>query len=78
MGYDDLNGLQYEWNEIGDTKLGHVNLGEFWGKVNKQPKHPITQKLVESGLIQYVGFLVIVYYIELILGCINRYNPNIR
>ena len=49
--YDHLNGIDNEWREIGDTKLSRYDLGDLHIRINNKLIQPITQKLIESGLI---------------------------
>ena len=43
-----------------------------------EPIHPITEKLWGSGLVEAARFLVVVQALELIIECINHYNPNTK
>lgn len=76
--YNHLNGLECALSEVGNTKLGHVNLGELWNRVRQTNRHPIIQKLVESALLEVVAFPSVVHSVDLIMECISRYNLDTR
>lgn len=76
--YERLIGLENELKEVSDTSLRFFDLGDLHRRLNSILIHPITQKLKESGLVQAVGFLMVVQALELVRECIEKYNPQTK
>ena len=58
--YDKRIGLESELKDLTDTSFKFYDLGDLHKRLSSQPIHPITQKLKESGLVEVVGFLMVV------------------
>lgn len=78
VGYDKLIGLESDLKELTDTSFKFYDLGDLHKRLNSQPIHPITQKLKESGLVEVVGFLMVVHAPELVRECIKRYDLEMK
>lgn len=61
-----------------DTSLRFYDILDFQRRLNTEPIHPITEKLCGSGLVEAAGFPVAVQAPELIVECINHYNPDTK
>jgi hypothetical protein len=51
---------------------------DFQGRLRTEPIHPITEKLHGSGLVEATGFPIAVQALELMIECINHYNPDTK
>ena len=74
-GFDGLGGIKSACLTITDTSLYFYDMQDFQRRLRAEPIHPITEKLRGSGLVEAAGFPVGVQAPELILECINHYNP---
>ena len=77
-GFDGLGGIKSTWQNITDTSLHFFDMQDFQRRLRTKPIHPITEKLQGSGLVEATGFPVAVQAPELILECINHYNPDTK
>ena len=77
-GFDGLGGIKSSWSTITDTSLRFYDMQDFQKRLRTDPIHPITEKLLGSGLVEAVGFPVAMQAPELILECINHYNPDTK
>ena len=77
-GFDGLGGIKSSWLTVTDTSLHFYDMQDFQRILRAEPVHPITEKLRGSGLVEAVGFSVIVQAPKLILECINHYNPDTK
>ena len=77
-GFDSMGGIKSAWSTIMDTSLRFYDMQDFQGRLRTEPIHPITERLKGSGLVEAVGLPVAVQAPELILECINHYNPDTK
>ena len=77
-GFDGLGGIKSTWSIITDTSLRFYDMQDFQRRLKIEPIHPITEKLKGSRLVEAVGFHVAVQATELILECIEHYNPDTK
>ena len=77
-GFDGLGGIKSAWSTISDTSLHFYDMQDFQRRLRTDPIHPITEKLRGSGLVEAAGFPVVVQALDLILQCINHYNPDTK
>lgn len=76
QGYEYVLDLTKKMLEIGDTKLGHIILDEFWERINKLNPPPITQRIIENKLLEATAFLVVVQCPKLAIECIKHYDSQ--
>ena len=77
-GFDGLGGIKSAWSTITDTSLRFYDMQDFQRRLRAEPVHPIMKKLWGSRLVEAAGFPVAVQALELILECINHYNPDTK
>ena len=77
-GFDGLGGIKSTWQNISDTSLRFFDMQDFQRRLRIEPVHPITEKLCRSGLVEAARFPVAVQAPELIVECINHYNPDTK
>ena len=77
-GFDSMGGIKSAWSTITDTSLRFYDMQDFQRRLKTEPIHPITERLRGSGLVEAAGFPVAVQAPELILECINNYNPDTK
>ena len=77
-GFDGLSGIKSAWSTIMDTSLCFYDMQDFQRRLRTEPVHPITERLKGSGLVEAAGFPVAVQAPELIIECINHYNPDTK
>ena len=77
-GFDGLGGIKSAWSTITNTSLCFYDMQDFQRRLREEPIHPITEKLRGSGLVEVAGFLIAVQAPELILECVNHYNPDTK
>ena len=77
-GFDGLGGIKSAWSTITDTLLRFYDMQDFQRRLRAEPVHPIMEKLQGSRLVEATGFPVVVQAPELILECINHYNPDTK
>ena len=58
--------------KISNTKLGHMEVVDFWKMMRKEDKSPLTQRTLESGLAHAGRHPLVVQYAELVLECIEE------
>ena len=73
-----LGGVKSTWQNISNTSLHFFDMLDFQRRLRAEPIHPITEKLHGSGLVKASGFPITVQAPELIVECINHYNPNTK
>ena len=78
VGFDGLGGINSAWSTITDTSLCFYDMQDFQSRLRAEYVHPIMEKLRQSGLVEVVGFPIAVQASELILECINHYNPDTK
>lgn len=52
----NVSDLTYEGPKIGDTHLGPISLDEIRSKFNKPNPPPITERIINSGLVEAAAF----------------------
>ena len=77
-GFDGLGGIKSAWSTITDTSLHFYDMQDFQRRLRTEPVHPIIERLKGSGLVEAARFPVAVQAPELILECINHYNPDTK
>ena len=77
-GFDGLGGIKSTWSTITDTSLRFYDMQDFQRRLRTEPVHPIIERLKGSGLVEAAKFPVAVQAPELILECINHYNPDTK
>ena len=77
-GFDGMGGIRSTWQNITDTSIRFYDILDFQTRLSTEPIHPITEKLRGSGLVEAAGFPVAVQAPELIVECINHYNPDTK
>ena len=78
VGFDGLGGIKLVWSTITDTSLHFYDMQDFQRRLKMDPIHPIIEKLQGRGLLEAVGFPVAMQAPEVILECINHYNPDTK
>ena len=78
VGFDGLGGIKSAWSTITDTSLHFYDMQDFQRRLREEPIHPIMEKLQGIGLLEAVGFPIVVQAVELILECINHYNSDTK
>ena len=69
-----LNSIKSQLGEFIDTSLGFFNMMDFQRRLRADHIHPITEKLKGSGLVEGVGFPIVVHALEIIFECISHCN----
>ena len=64
--------------EISDTKMGHMEIANFWKMMSREGRSTLAQCTLESGLAHARGHPLTVQYVELVLECIKAYDRNFR
>lgn len=64
--------------DIGDTKLGNVNLPNFWKSMENKDKTLTAQRLLDSGLAHAAGYPTSVQCPELVLERMKAFNPETK
>ena len=77
-GFDGLSGIKFAWSTITDTSLRFYDMQDFQRRLRTEPVHPITERLKRGRLVDAAGFPVVVQAPELIIECINHYNPDTK
>jgi len=57
QGAPHSSGIESSWSGLKDTKLEHIDLGEFSTCLQQDDKSPIAEKILQSGLAHARGFL---------------------
>ena len=77
-GVDKLPGLGSGLKTYSNTLFKFYNLKDLHKRLNAHHIHPITLKLKESGLVEVVGLLLVIYALELLHECISKYDPKTK
>lgn len=64
--------------EISDTKMGHMEIEDFWKMMSREDKSLLAQRTLESGLAYAGGHPLAVQCTDLVLECIKAYDQSSR
>lgn len=72
---DQKSWLVCTLSELEDTFLSSVDLDEFHERARNPTGPPLMQRILDSGLVEAAPFPPAVSCPELVLECMNRYDP---